>query len=448
MLQSPDSQPLINDRNIKTYGINALLQYWPDIADEIGRLPVNRYVPREVCLPVRLRSITMPAWASDLGIDGMILVPAEVTQSDDWKEVNWWYVIFWYLNCLAERKHESIHGPVHSYSSRLLGWDERMWQFAWVNRIAEFLRRWALRAFSLTDNVAKAKCSACFYMTHDLDAVTKTFVIRAKQTAFNFFNFLKLLKAGAFRSSLLKLKSSLRLFFSVENYKAFDKLRYPTADTFIKKKIINVYGGPAFKGKGFKSLVIDPGYDIATPDIVSELKKLINQGFVIGMHQSFGAWADSEKMIKEKDRISGALECEVETCRQHWLRFSFEKTWLAQIDAGLSEDTTLGFNDRHGFRNGAALAFKPFDPLSGKVLPITVVPMVLMDSHLYDYQSLDEDGREEVIDKLLEEVKFVNGQASIIWHPHTLGRDYGWSSGFNYLLRRLRMEEGSACKSK
>ena len=38
------------------------------------------------------------------------------------------------------------------------------------------------------------------------------------------------------------------------------------------------------------------------------------------------------------------------------------------------------------------------------------------------------------IQRWLGEVKAVNGQISILWHPHTLSEDYGWRDGFKEVL--------------
>ena len=58
-----------------------------------------------------------------------------------------------------------------------------------------------------------------------------------------------------------------------------------------------------------------------------------------------------------------------------------------------------------------------------------------MDSHLYDYAELSATEREQQIKRWVGEVFAVGGQATVLWHPHTLSKDYGWKEGFETLLR-------------
>ena len=31
----------------------------------------------------------------------------------------------------------------------------------------------------------------------------------------------------------------------------------------------------------------------------------------------------------------------------------------------------------------------------------------------------------------------LGGQAAVLWHPHTLTKDYGWSNGFSELINLI-----------
>ena len=180
---------------------------------------------------------------------------------------------------------------------------------------------------------------------------------------------------------------------------------------------------------------MDPAYRVSTPRLRSQLINMAGDGQRIGLHPRFDTWRDSEDLRAEKSTIEDAIGQPVTQVRQHWLRFSFKETWAAQRAAGLDHDLTLGFNDRPGFRNSAALSFT--DPGSG----MRVTPMVLMDSHLYDYATLAEEDRFSTIDALLDELVVTGGEASVIWHQRVFHADYDWGGGYAYLLDGLRKRQ-------
>jgi hypothetical protein len=165
---------------------------------------------------------------------------------------------------------------------------------------------------------------------------------------------------------------------------------------------------------------------------------MLEKGWQIGLHQSFYSWNNPKIMDKEKKKIENILGISITSCRQHWLRFGWRDTWKSQEKTGLLIDSTLGFNDRPGFRNSSAIIFHPWDFEKNSPLKIQVIPLVLMDSHLYDYAQLTEEGIQREIKRWLEEIKFVKGIATVLWHPHTLSKDYGWQNGFEFLLKELK----------
>jgi hypothetical protein len=354
------------------------------------------------------------------------------------ERVDWLAAAFWYLNGSAERAHEAAHGPVHSYSYKLAGWPRRMWDRAWVNRIALFLRRWAARqADSDEGELLGPLPQPEILVTHDVDAVRKTWSIRGKQTAFNVFNSARRVSAGDFRGALAKLGSAGRFMLSQDDYWKFDELADMERAAGVLPSFM-IYGRAASRRKGALRL-FDPDYDVMEEAVTVRLRALAQQGCVIGLHPSFDSWEDSAALHEERLRVERACAAPVTSCRQHWLKFSWAQTWSAQQQAGLELDMTLGFNDRPGFRNGAALRFSPWDEARGAALAMKSVPLVLMDSQLYDYAQLDDAARAAAIQRWIGEVVEVRGTASVVWHPHTLSSDYGWRDGFSMLLRAVNV---------
>ena len=129
------------------------------------------------------------------------------------------------------------------------------------------------------------------------------------------------------------------------------------------------------------------------------------------------------------------------SCRQHWLRFSWQKTWVAQEEAGFLLDTTLGFNDRSAFRNSACLEYHPWNFQHDGRMDIKVIPMILMDSQLYNYHNYSDDGRIQEMRKWIDEIKGVFGIATVLWHQRVMSDDYGWGDGYHYLVDEISRKD-------
>ena len=300
----------------------------------------------------------MPVWAPcpELPAPEGYILPGEEPR---WLRTDWWSTAFWLLNGVAERALERHQGPIHSYSLRLSNWDSRLWERPWVNLIAIFLRRWAERHFQLSDNELGALPRARILSTHDVDAVVKTPEIRLKQTAFHAFNSLRNLVGGRWTEALSKAAKAARFLLSSGNYWRFEELLELQEQHGIEICFF-FYGGQGGWRRSPPELLFDPAYRVTNSPLDSMVRRLRASGCHIGLHQSFRSWSCARRMIRERRHLEQALQEPVSACRQHWLRFSWENTWKAQQAADLRWDATLGFNDRPGFRNSAALRFPPW----------------------------------------------------------------------------------------
>jgi len=426
---------------IRSYVIESLNRYWPVSNDAIAQLPIPVLtIPQEVQTPPVISYVNLPDWASIVGINGQIPVPEWATTScgePSWQQTDWLLTIHWYLNGLAEQQYEKENGSIHSYSKHLKGWSEDLWERAWVNRIALFLRKWA--AFENNSDEVKLfgpLPDTEIILTHDVDAVSKTIAIRFKQAAFHFFNATRLICKFNLLSGFKKANQGLLFLFSNDNYWCFETIMGLEQHAG-KRSHFNFSGGSCKHKRSLQERVFDPSYDVLDPRLKAIIRELKNGGWTVGLHPSYLAWKEADLIKAEKKQLEKAVGVEVSSCRQHWLRFSWQNTWQAQQNVGIKLDTTLGFNDRPGFRNGAALQFHPWRESSAAPMKLGAIPMVLMDSHLYDYRDMSNDDREREIDRWLDEIKFVRGQATIIWHQRVMSSDYGWGDGYCYLLKKV-----------
>lgn len=386
-----------------------------------------------------LLKVQLPVWAADIGVNGALLVFADMIETGDapeWKRCDWLSVAFHMLASTPERVHEVENGPSLSYAFRLSPRMAPLFERAWVNRIFLFLRRWAAHDAGLAEEALFGPLpEAQILLTHDLDAIRLTPEIRLKQGAFQTVNAARALATAKPAAALRRMGDAARYLFSRGDFRTLGRLRDMERAAGLTS-ILHVYGGKAGLKRGsVRRILIDPSYDVQS--IAGELRKFRDEGHEVGLHQSFDAWESAAAMEMEKCRVERALGSVITHCRQHWLHFSFAKTWAAQHDAGLRFDSTLGFNDRAGFRASHALSVSPPPSAAQATLAIETVPMILMDSHVYDYAGVNRVGPEEAIKPWLDEVRAVRGIASVNWHPHTITPVYGWGNGFETLLELL-----------
>ncbi len=417
--------------------MQALGNYWEKNADVIKALPVVQ-AENTVIPPLKLKEILLPAWAANCGVDGILLIPVEActVENGDWSTIDWWTGCFLYIEAWHERIHEQLNGSIHSYSFRLKNWDQRAWEHAWVNRVALFLRAWASYINKEQETQLFGACQQFeLLMTHDVDAVSKTNSIRLKQFVFNMFNVIRSLKSLQWKMIVPRLKKAGLFLFSREDWWKLDEVLSVEKNAGIKSHF-NFYSGTGHKS--IKSWLFDPGYNIRNKRIIGFIKEAVEQGCVIGLHPTYNSWDQQGLIEAQKKNLTISTGINILTLRQHWLRFAWSKTWAAQENAGINLDTTLMFNDRPGFRISAALQYHPWNTETSSEHRLFSFPTVFMDSHFYDYNIMTDLQRNNEMNKWVNEVKTVKGKTAVLWHPHTLTNDYGWSEGFSQLIKILK----------
>jgi hypothetical protein len=175
-----------------------------------------------------------------------------------------------------------------------------------------------------------------------------------------------------------------------------------------------------------------------------EMKQLINKisSFSdIGIHPSYYS-SSSEKIKTEKKKLEKIIKKNITKSRQHFLKLTFPGTYNNLIEAGITEDYTMCFADKPGFRAGTCKPFYFYDLKQEKKTSLKIFPVTCMEGTFINYMRLSPDAALENMISLIKEVKKVNGIFISIWHNHTISEtpEYSkWHGVHNLLIKKISL---------
>ncbi len=191
--------------------------------------------------------------------------------------------------------------------------------------------------------------------------------------------------------------------------------------------------------EGFHSSFYLMSAEYPLEKVRASARRLDAKGWEVGLHGDFGTHDSEEEMAKAVERLTDGIGVRPRGLREHYLRFDFAKSWKVMDGAGFDYDTTVGTNDRLGFKLGLALPFHPPDD-GWKPLLLLELPLSLMDTTLWGYlKKTEEEGLADV-KASMEAVEGVEGLFTLLWHQEAVrmrgGRVY-WK-----VLRGLGRRKG------
>ena len=158
------------------------------------------------------------------------------------------------------------------------------------------------------------------------------------------------------------------------------------------------------------------GINYTVEDIKETIYFLDKKGFEVGLHGGFYSYNSIEKIKKEKEKLENILGKKIYGYRNHYLRFEIPTTWRILEKLNFKYDSTFGYNDQIGFRNGLCFPFRPWDINKNKEINIIELPLNIMDGTLFSYMKLDLLSAFENCKKLIDKVKLYGGVLTLNWH--------------------------------
>lgn len=270
-----------------------------------------------------------------------------------------------------------------------------------------------------------------------LQDVLKIEVVKAKVEIIPTFDidntYAYLLKSGK-RRALSKLKDVAKLDVRrIKERKSVEGGKKDPYDTF--DKIIEVANH--FSGTKVFWLIASEGSKDRNISLENErhqsLIKKVGKAAEVNIHPSFGSFLNATQVKLEKEALETITGLNIIRSRQHYLRFQLPNSYRGLIEAGISDDYSMGFAENVGFRSGTARAHYWFDIERNEITELKLHPFAYMDGTLLEYMTLTPEEGKLIIQKIYSEVQDFGGDFIFLWHNETIG-EYGKWKGWSQVL--------------
>ena len=159
----------------------------------------------------------------------------------------------------------------------------------------------------------------------------------------------------------------------------------------------------------------DEDYNYNFSELYSIVNKLIESGSEVGLHGGHTAYKSLVVMQSQLRELQRNIGLKRVGYRNHFLKLNLKSFELME-SAGFRTDSTLGFAETTGFRNGMAHPFRPYNHQNDSFFRLVEIPLIMMDQTLYKYMNLSSAETLDMAKKMIEKVAKVSGVFTLLWH--------------------------------
>jgi hypothetical protein len=163
--------------------------------------------------------------------------------------------------------------------------------------------------------------------------------------------------------------------------------------------------------------VYDSLYDLNSLEVQNAIKLLKKTNHEIGIHPSYSCMDDSNLLENEIFILEKCIDQKIKFSRQHYLRFDISRTPLQLQDNNIKQDSSAGFSDLIGFRNGICYEYYYFDFVNRKKLEIKSLPLLVMDNAL---KKISNNQILNDVNEIKNLVKKYKGKFVFLWHNNNI----------------------------
>jgi hypothetical protein len=140
----------------------------------------------------------------------------------------------------------------------------------------------------------------------------------------------------------------------------------------------------------------------------------------------------------EKKLFESIIGKQVTRSRQHYIRFTLPDGYRKLIDAGITDDYSMGYGSINGFRASVASSFYWYDLEKEEQTGLKIHPFCFMEANsLYEQKQTPGETLKELM-HYYSVCKENNGTMITLFHNHILGSDTlynGWKEMYLEFIR-------------
>lgn len=146
--------------------------------------------------------------------------------------------------------------------------------------------------------------------------------------------------------------------------------------------------------------------------------KTIAQQANIGIHPSYHTNQNLSFFNQQKQALEALTKQTIINCRFHYLRFQIPASYSMLLEAGITNDYSMGYATDFGYRASTSKSFYWFNMLTNQQTSLKIHPFYAMDATAYFYKKLNID---ELLHHLKQQVyssSFSISKLCVIMHNH------------------------------
>lgn len=172
------------------------------------------------------------------------------------------------------------------------------------------------------------------------------------------------------------------------------------------------------------------------PAMTRVIRNLDKEGMV-GIHPSYYS-NQGNVMPEEKKMLEEIIGHNISMSRQHYIKVKAPDTYRMLLKNGITEDYTMGYGSKLGFRAGTGNSFYWYDLENEVITPLRLHPFCFMDTTAHYESRMSVSQAFSALDEMSKILENTGSKLVTVFHNFSLGtsREWkGWRQAYEQFLQ-------------